>query len=440
MVMATGLPPRTESEHLTPRHARLDVAHLSDDEEHIIGRGSVTPEGDELTRLRVVLGVLLGVKPRVALGSNGAQWVSYALTHPRVETREALRPRALRLVTLLASTREGRALLRGKDAGHATLGGRSYLPDPPRVPPRPVREPEVDDPDAAGAWCWPEGQTLSPAAHRAWSSLVASSKEARARGEGDAAAASRAPPTHVHCPACGDHAGALEALRSQCAESWGRAAQRGCRDWWRPRYRRASRRRSSWSVEGTEVRVIPSDDPRVGVRGQRGLFTTRRWMPGETVAPYAAYVVTGEEFDAALCASRAPLRRRLDHQRYTVAAARRIRVPPPSEGGKEEGGEDTPLLFCALDERWSNSTKCINDPTVAPDADHGGGSATTGAANCQIVESADPIVADWPRLHVVVAREVAPGEELRMAYGAEYWAHESCLARAAEDIETRVGE
>jgi hypothetical protein len=63
----------------------------------------------------------------------------------------------------------------------------------------------------------------------------------------------------------------------------------------------------------------------------------------------------------------------------------------------------------------------------------------TAYPNCQIVETADRRTG-WPRLHVVTTREVLPGEELVMAYGVGYWAHEACLARAELDLRAAVLE
>lgn len=209
-------------------------------------------------------------------------------------------------------------------------------------------------------------------------------------------------------------------------------------------------------MEGTEVRVIGPDDPRVSLRNQQGLFATRTWAPRETISPYAAVVVTAGEFDTAM--SRGTLRCRWRHQRYAITTAGKVYVPAaeptacqPSLSVEEEE-EEEPLVFCALDERWSNPTKFINDPTVttvgpASDVDPAGSSADTQstragtrrtqaqltAPNCQIVETADPRTG-WPRLHVVTTRRVAPGEEFCAAYGAEYWEHETCLRRAVEDV------
>jgi hypothetical protein len=194
----------------------------------------------------------------------------------------------------------------------------------------------------------------------------------------------------VHCPACGDAGEALAALPA--------AVVTGIEEYSLKRQMTTKKRKqkkplsleSLESLEGTEVRVVAGDDARVSLRGQRGLFATRAWEPGETVAPYAAAVVTSREFDAALSAlaGGGTLHERWRHQRFTVTTAGKVYVHAETTTAEEE--EEEPLLFCALDESRSNATRFINDPTVITDPTTATTAATTAAVvvaapNCQIV-------------------------------------------------------
>lgn len=376
------------------------------------------------------------------------------------------------------------------------------------------------DGDAMTRRHWPVGQALSPAANRAWmrkqKKLNPVFFSPRRRGPrmgsvdavvaGGVARGKTVIAVHVHCPACGDAGEALEklppsvvagiedSLKNRNNDNMNKRRNKDNNNTNKHRNEDSKDNKKEFpssspseeegeegGLDGTEVRVIGGDDPRVSLRNQRGLFATRPWEAGETVAPYAAAVMTLGEFDAAATPPRGTLYTRWRHQRYAVTTAGKVYVPVETERGRNkrvdtrenvgvdidavaaenEGDEEDivdverdadcsegeveeaevkeePLLFCALDETLSNSTRFINDPTAVDPTDVDPTVATVAAPNCQIVETVDARAGGWPQLHVVTTRRVLPGEEFCMAYGVDYWNHEKSLRRAVEDVAAAV--
>ena len=103
------------------------------------------------------------------------------------------------------------------------------------------------------------------------------------------------------------------------------------------------------TVIGTVVRPIPSDDPRVALRGRLGLFASRDWSPGETVSEYAGALVTLDAFERTFAGAFAA---RARTRAYAVVCEGTL------------AGVPGPLMICAFDPKFANDSRFINDPVV----------------------------------------------------------------------------
>jgi hypothetical protein len=101
---------------------------------------------------------------------------------------------------------------------------------------------------------------------------------------------------------------------------------------------------------GTVVRPIPSDDPRVALRGRLGLFASRDWSPGETISEYAGALVSLDAFERTFAGAFAA---RAAHRSYAVLCEGTL------------AGVPGPLMICAFDPKLANDSRFINDPVVA---------------------------------------------------------------------------
>ena len=98
------------------------------------------------------------------------------------------------------------------------------------------------------------------------------------------------------------------------------------------------------------------------------------------------------------------------------------------------------LLISAFPGGYGNPTCIINDPTVAP-LDHPYSEVydenIRGRYNCSMEEV---LINGWPFVFLVALRDVAPGEELLLSYGAEYWRGLSAALAQAESTRRACGK
>ena len=171
------------------------------------------------------------------------------------------------------------------------------------------------------------------------------------------------------------------------------------------------------TVIGTVVRPIPSDDPRVALRGRLGLFASRDWSPGETVSEYAGALVTLDAFERTFAGAFAA---RAAHRAYAVVCEGTL------------AGVPGPLMICAFDPKFANDSRFINDPVVESSRTRRR-RRLVAPANVRLVETRDDAAGGAPRLFVVTTRHVRAGEEFLATYGDAFWEEERRAALADED-------
>ena len=160
------------------------------------------------------------------------------------------------------------------------------------------------------------------------------------------------------------------------------------------------------TVIGTVVRPIPSDDPRVALRGRLGLFASRDWSPGETVSEYAGALHPRRvraTFAGAFAA-------RAAHRAYAVVCEGTL------------AGVPGPLMICAFDPKFANDRASSTIPS--PSRRARGRRAPRRARERSSRRDARRRDRGAPRLFVVTTRHVRAGEEFLATYGDAFWEEE----------------
>lgn len=192
-------------------------------------------------------------------------------------------------------------------------------------------------------------------------------------------------------------------------------------------------------IDGIEVVRIPGNDPRIGLRGQMGLFVKQGYcLPAHTVlGPYCGIGVTESELQFSLPKD-------LQHERYRYEFA-----PILTECLPENASDKMKEMLTELVERCVNDggglegfrvdglfpgnvLAAINDCRFDP-ASFPQGSTKDGTRNVMFVEV---LYNGWPYVFMVTTADVVGGDELLVDYGVRYWEGHRFVMQTAELVKT----
>lgn len=151
----------------------------------------------------------------------------------------------------------------------------------------------------------------------------------------------------------------------------------------------------------TEVFIIPDTDPRVALRGKRGLRVTADGKRHQLIGPYGGLLVFDEE-----SALFGPLRK-LEFSTYSVSFGTMV---------------DGRRLLCTSAGDSGRNTKFINAYQRDPTRTYGSVAEEKADKKRQNCACCELIVNDqWPVMFAFLTRAVTAGTELLIDYGPEYW-------------------
>jgi len=152
-------------------------------------------------------------------------------------------------------------------------------------------------------------------------------------------------------------------------------------------------------VKSIKLCKIDQDDPRIGLRGQLGVFATQMIRKDRIIGPYSGSLIDEESLDYGSVKEK---RDRTAYQ-YTFQTT----------------GFDHLVIDCYRHEggpHHGNETMFINDPRGLPRKSKQ--RRQLSGANCMFVEI---LHRGWPFAFVVATQDIREGEELLVEYGSEYW-------------------
>ena len=188
----------------------------------------------------------------------------------------------------------------------------------------------------------------------------------------------------------------------------------------------------------TQVRKIPSDDPRVALRGEFGLFAGRNIKRGEVLGPYAGSLRTEREYAHKYSFVPELFARDAYSYRFSERASHPWTVLGPQGG--QVLAHSTTSDSALLGECWSKDTSVFSDDHLLVDAYTSGNRfvfvndyrrnpfKSVDEHKEEEQELREPNVSflevmykGWPYVLVVSISDVAQGEELLVDYGMQYW-------------------
>ncbi|GAB4822655.1 hypothetical protein N2152v2_009701 [Parachlorella kessleri] len=192
-------------------------------------------------------------------------------------------------------------------------------------------------------------------------------------------------------------------------------------------------------ADGLHPFVVPASDPRVGLRGARGLRATRSFPPGAFLGFYRGTAYFKAAYDKMLndITGGSRYRRKRDFDSYgadfslkeVAGAAKDSRLPQLPDlkwaevcGPHFNPSTDGTLVISALE--GMNQLGLVNDPNTDP-ASHQGYNEHAG--NCHLFPL---LIGPVPFLALFTTKQVLPGQELTYCYGEGYW--DALRARQAD--------
>jgi hypothetical protein len=188
----------------------------------------------------------------------------------------------------------------------------------------------------------------------------------------------------------------------------------------------------------TQVRKIPSDDPRVALRGEFGLFAGRNVKRGEVLGPYAGSLRTEREYAHKYSFVPELFARDAYSYRFSERASHPWTVLGPQGG--QVLAHSTTSDSALLGECWSKDTSVFSDDHLLVDAYTSGNRfvfvndyrrnpfKSVDEQKEEEQELREPNVSflevmykGWPYVLVVSIADVAQDEELLVDYGMQYW-------------------
>eukprot|EP00026_Physarum_polycephalum_P003318 Phypoly_transcript_03328.p1 GENE.Phypoly_transcript_03328~~Phypoly_transcript_03328.p1 ORF type:complete len:789 (+),score=220.54 Phypoly_transcript_03328:87-2453(+) len=152
------------------------------------------------------------------------------------------------------------------------------------------------------------------------------------------------------------------------------------------------------------VILVRDDDPRVGLRGKRGVVAKIAMPKGTIIGPYAGKMWVEKEHD-----SHTSLFTKLAHNIYTHDFNIDI------DGYK--------MIIDAL--QYGNLTRFINDPIIDPTRPY----HSTNRVGEPNVKTTNVVYNRWPYVFIETLRDIQLGEEILMEYGEDYWASMNYIIR-----------
>jgi len=194
------------------------------------------------------------------------------------------------------------------------------------------------------------------------------------------------------------------------------------------------------TIGEVEAFKVGSKDPRVGLRGQKGLRATERLRKGTVVGVYGGLLCTkgeylplhiegsaGRTFDTIMKVMEDELVKESYTAEFTWWNKKNVDL----------SNDHGTLMVCAkrrAEDKEAHDCALINDPCRDPNGsttDSGSPDSHVTPESCTYAECE---IDGWPFLFVITVRDVPAGEELGVEYGTPYWDAVRDLERKLEAV------
>jgi hypothetical protein len=169
-----------------------------------------------------------------------------------------------------------------------------------------------------------------------------------------------------------------------------------------------------------ETYVVGPEDTRAALRGQAGVRATRAIPAGHFLGVYRGDAMFHADYIAWKLTPPTPdihpIRREIDIDGYTASTTQYSAGEWAAVHGLEGMSPhraDTVLMTCGTYN--GNMTSLVNDPSVNPLEGPSPGDSAPNTCLCEFVVGA------WPVLAMFTFQKIRAGEDVRYAYGHEYW-------------------